>query len=340
MRFSDVTTFRIGGEIRRFIDGTSEEIILQALTDPQVDSESIEVIGGGSNLLAGDAEFNGTVLRISTSGSQLDYDACSGGMITVAAGVEWEAFVAQSVTSGFSGLETLSGIPGRVGAAPIQNIGAYGQEVRNVIARVRTWDRQRREQRTFTASECGFGYRTSLFKEEPRRYVILDVTFQLKKGELSIPITYPELARELGINQGERAPVAQVRERVLAIRKRKGMLLSESDRDSWSAGSFFINPSISAEALMQLPTDLPRWPNGEGKYKISAAWLLEHSGVVKGQRLGGAGISTKHVLALTNVDRASAREVCDLARACQIEVQSKFGISLEPEVRLINCALA
>ncbi len=336
MRFSDLTTFRVGGAISDFVEGVSEELILKTIHR----SKRVQVIGGGSNILAGDADFEGTVLRISTQGSELDYDACSGGMITVAAGVEWDAFVAQTVESGFSGLETLSGIPGRVGAAPIQNIGAYGQEFKNVVARVRTWDRNSNEQKTFTANQCGFGYRTSLFKEEPGRFVILDVTVQLKKGELSIPITYPELARELGINEGDRAAVSDVRKQVLQIRQRKGMLLSDSDRDSWSAGSFFINPSVPNDVANRLPSQAPKWPNPDGTIKLSAAWLLEHAGVQKGQRNGGAGISTKHVLALANFDQAQSDDVLALARQCQAAVQEKFGILLEPEVRLINCALS
>ena len=335
MRFSDLTTFRVGGPITQFIDGTSEEIILKAISE----SNNLQIIGGGSNILAGDSPFDGTVLRISTTGSQLDYDQCSGGMITVAAGVEWDDFVAQTVAAGFSGLETLSGIPGRVGAAPIQNIGAYGQEFRNVVARVRTWDRVANEQRTFTANQCGFEYRSSLFKESPQRYVVLDITVQLKKGELSIPITYPELARELGISEGERTDVKRVREKVLEIRTRKGMVLSQSDRDSWSAGSFFINPSVSGEVARSLPGDAPQWPNSDGSIKLSAAWLLENSGIKKGERIGGAAISSKHVLALTNVNQAQSDDVIELARKCQRAVREKYGISLEPEVRLINCAL-
>ena len=335
MRFADLTTFRIGGEIAQFIDGTSEEIIQHTLQN----FRELQIIGGGSNLVAGDEFFSGTVLRMSNLGSQLDYDACSGGMITVAAGVEWDDFVAQTVSAGFSGLETLSGIPGRVGAAPIQNIGAYGQEAKNVIARVRTWDRIENQQQTFTANQCGFGYRTSIFKENPERYVILDVTFQLQRGDLSIPITYPELARELGINEGQRAEIATVRQKVLEIRKRKGMLLSDSDRDTWSAGSFFINPSVSLEVINSLPAAAPRWPNGDGSFKLSAAWLMENSGIKKGEQSGGAGISTKHVLALTNASGAKSSDVLTLARRCQRGVREKFGITLEPEVRFINCSI-
>lgn len=335
MRFSDLTTFRVGGAISDFVEGSSEEIILKTINQ----SRPVQIIGGGSNVLAGDADFDGTVLRISTIGSELDYDACSGGMITVAAGVEWDAFVAQTVAAGFSGLETLSGIPGRVGAAPIQNIGAYGQEFKNVVARVRTWDRKSNEQHTFTANQCDFGYRTSLFKEDPDRFLILDITVQLKKGELSIPITYPELARELDIKEGERSDVQEVRNQVLKIRARKGMLSSETDRDSWSAGSFFINPSVAQRVADSLPSDAPQWQNADGSIKLSAAWLLEQSGIKRGERLGGAGISSKHVLALANIDNAKSDDVLELARRCQGLVQAKFGILLEPEVRLVNCVL-
>lgn len=335
MRFAELTTFRVGGEISNVIIGDSEEVIVNALsTNPD-----IHVIGGGSNILAADAPYNGTVLVVNTKGSQLDYDACSGGMITVAAGVQWDEFVAQTVAAGFSGLETLSGIPGKVGAAPIQNIGAYGQEFSAVVARVRTWDRSAKEQKTFTANQCAFGYRTSLFKEERNRYVILDVTVQLKKGELSIPITYPELANELGVSEGERAPVSQVRERTLAIRARKGMVLSESDHDSWSAGSFFVNPSVSPERAAALPEDAPKWPNADGSVKLSAAWLLERSGIAKGERFGGAGISTKHVLAITNAANATSEDILGLARKCQKAVEDNFGIRLVPEVQLIGATL-
>ena len=335
MRFANLTTFRVGGAISEFVEGTSEELILETINS----ATNLQVIGGGSNILVSDGLFEGTVLRISNQGSELDYDACSGGMITVAAGVEWDDFVRQTVSAGFSGIETLSGIPGRVGAAPIQNIGAYGQEFSNVVARVRTWDRSSGSQKTFTANQCEFGYRTSLFKRSPDRYVILDVTIQLQRGELSIPITYPELARELGIAPGERTDVNQVRAKVLEIRERKGMLLSELDRDSWSAGSFFINPSVSQQFADSLPADAPRWENSDGSIKLSAAWLLESAGIKKGQRIGGAAISTKHVLALTNAGDAQSEELIALARLCRAAVQSKYGIVLEPEVRLINCAL-
>lgn len=333
MKFAELTTFRVGGEIRDFIEATSEKMILDAITSHPL----AKVIGGGSNILAGDGEFDGRVIRISTEGSELDYDPCAGGLITVAAGVDWDDFVAQTVVAGFSGLETLSGIPGRVGAAPIQNIGAYGQEFKNVVARVRTFDRVAKEQRTFTANQCGFGYRTSRFKEEPDRYVILDVTVQLQRGELSIPIVYPELAKSLGIHEGERTSVKGARAKVLEIRASKGMLLSHSDRDSWSAGSFFINPSVTAEIAAALPATAPRWPNPDGSVKLSAAWLLEEAGITKGHRVGGAAISTKHVLAITNSANATSEDLLRLAKECQQAVRSRFAVELIPEVQLINC---
>lgn len=335
MRFADLTTFHIGGEIKQFVDGISEEIILKTITE----SKDVQIIGGGSNILVSDEPYEGVVLKINTKGSELDYDACSGGMITVAAGVEWDAFVKQSVDAGFVGLEMLSGIPGKVGAAPIQNIGAYGQELRNVVARVRTWDRVTKEQKTFTANQCGFGYRTSIFKENADRYVVLDVTFQLKKGELSLPIEYPELATSLDLVKGERAKVVDVRNKVLEIRMKKGMVVSEGDRDTWSAGSFFINPSVQPTVAETLPDVAPRWPNSDGTVKLSAAWLLESAGISRGLRVGGAGISTKHVLALTNAAQADSSDVIALARECQRAVQEKFSIKLTPEVQLINCAL-
>lgn len=335
MRFADLTTFRVGGEIAHVISGDSEELILKTLAT----APDAYVVGGGSNILASDIPFNGTVLVVNTKGSSLDYDACSGGMITVNAGVHWDEFVAQTVVAGFSGLETLSGIPGKVGAAPIQNIGAYGQEFSAVVARVRTWDRSAQEQQTFTANQCAFGYRTSLFKKEPNRYVILDVTVQLKKGDLSIPITYPELAKELAVSVGERASVSKVREHTLAIRERKGMILSEQDRDTWSAGSFFVNPSVSPEIAAALPADAPKWPNTDGSIKLSAAWLLERSGVAKGERLGGAAISTKHVLAITNAASATSSEIIELAQRCQNAVQKRFNITLAPEVQLLGVSL-
>ena len=196
----------------------------------------------------------------------------------MAAGEGWDALVARAVDSGWVGVEALSGIPGSVGATPIQNVGAYGQEVADTLASVRTWDRVDRVQRTFAAADCGFGYRTSRFKRDPGRFVVLAVTFQLRIGELSEQVRYAELARALGIEVGDRAPATEVRDAVLRLRGGKGMVLDEADHDTWSAGSFFTNPVLDPEAARALPDDAPRWPQPDGSVKTSAAWLIERRG--------------------------------------------------------------
>ncbi|MEY4290735.1 MAG: hypothetical protein RL130_677, partial [Actinomycetota bacterium] len=240
---------------------------------------------------------------------------------------------------GFAGLETLSGIPGTVGAAPIQNIGAYGHEVSEFITRVRTYDREAKAVKTFTNSECEFEYRNSIFKRTPGRYIVLSVQFQIRRGETSTPITYAELAKKLGIEVGEKAPVVDVRTAVMELRAAKGMLLNPDDKDSWSAGSFFTNPIISVEIASTLPEGAPKWPLTDGRVKTSAAWLIEHSGIDKGHAHGGARVSTKHVLALTNSGNATASELVELAREVRTAVQAKFGITLEPEVNLVGITL-
>ncbi|NDB31756.1 MAG: UDP-N-acetylmuramate dehydrogenase, partial [Actinobacteria bacterium] len=240
---------------------------------------------------------------------------------------------------GFAGLETMSGIPGTVGASPIQNIGAYGHEVSEVIARVRTWDRKTKEFKTFSNSECEFSYRNSRFKKERDRYVILEVTFQLRNGEMSLPITYQELANYLGVKLGDKALVSDVRKAVLALRAAKGMLLDKSDHDTWSAGSFFVNPIVSADVAAGLPADAPRWVQQDGRVKTSAAWLMEKAGVRKGEARNGAGVSSKHVLALVNNGSATSKDIVDLARSARELVKEKFGIVLEPEVYFVECEL-
>ena len=236
-------------------------------------------------------------------------------------------------------LESLSGIPGTVGGSPIQNIGAYGHEVSETIARVRAFDRKKSEVVTFTNQMCNFSYRNSIFKEESGRYVILSVTFQLRKGELSQPISYAELAKYLSVNLGDKAPVGAVRRAVLELRGGKGMLIDTKDQQILSAGSFFINPILSKEIADKLPADAPRWPQSDGKIKISAAWLMEHAGVTKGEKLAGAQISSKHVLALTNSGNATANDIVELAKMARDKVFEKFGIKLQAEVQLVGLDL-
>ena len=333
---ADYTSLGVGGPARTFIHAKSEEELISAIESADASGEPLLIIGGGSNILIGDNGFEGTVIRVETTGNSYEIDACSGGTLQVASGVPWDEFVAFTLEKGLANLECLSGIPGTVGGSPIQNIGAYGHEVSEVIARVRTYDRTEKAIKTFTAAECGFSYRSSIFKESNNRYVILDVTFQLRKGEESLPIAYPELATELGVRVGERAPVLKVREAVLTLRGKKGML---EGLGIHSAGSFFTNPIVSRVVAEKLPVAAPQWPQEDGRVKLSAAWLMEHAGVTKGETLGGAAISTHHVLALTNADHATAADIVELARSAQAKVKSTFGITLEPEVQFIGVKL-
>ncbi|CAN2220018.1 MurB UDP-N-acetylmuramate dehydrogenase [Candidatus Nanopelagicaceae bacterium] len=333
----DYTSLRVGGPAKKFVEvGTETEIIaaIEAAGDTP-----ILIIGGGTNILVADTGFEGTVIRITSHSIQSEIDACSGATLTIGAGENWDEFVATTLERGFAGLETLSGIPGTVGAAPIQNIGAYGHEVSEFITRVRTYDRQAKGLKTFTNAECDFSYRNSHFKAHPGRYVVLDVQFNLRQGEMTTAITYAELAKKLGIEVGEKAPIAATRTAVLELRGAKGMLLNPSDRDSWSAGSFFTNPIVSKEIAAKLPEGAPQWPTSDGMVKTSAAWLIENSGVHKGDSHGGARVSTKHVLALTNAGNATATDIAELAKSAQQSVFEKFGITLEAEVNLVGITL-
>lgn len=332
------TTLRVGGPANRFINASNEAEIIAAIEE--AGDQPILILGSGSNVLISDTGFPGTVIHISNdqSNKQLtaEVDTCSGATLNIGAGEDWDTFVATTIDRGWAGLETLSGIPGTVGAAPIQNIGAYGHEVSEFIMRVRTYDRQARAIKTFTNEECEFSYRESIFKKTPGRFVILEVQFNLRRGELSEPITYEDLAKELGIEVGDKCDVIKTREAVLKIRARKGMLLNPNDKDTFSAGSFFKNP-IVAEHL--IPEGAPKYPQGDGTFKTSAAWLIEQSGIIKGQKLNGAAISGKHVLAITNADGAKAADIAGLAIQVRDAVKMKFGIELVPEVNLVGLSL-
>ena len=335
--FRDLTSLRVGGPAKKFVEVATESEIIAAIEE--AGDAPILIMGDGTNMLVSDDGFAGVVIRISNHALQAEVDACSGATLTIGAGENWDEFVATTIDRGFAGLETLSGIPGSVGAAPIQNIGAYGHEVSEFITRVRTYDRQVKAVKTFTNHECEFEYRNSHFKSHPGRYVVLDVQFNLRKGEFTTPITYQELADKLGIKVGEKAAINQTRTAVLELRAAKGMLLNPKDQDSWSAGSFFTNPIISHDLAAKLPADAPRWPTEDGRIKTSAAWLIEKSGIHKGDSHGGARVSTKHVLALTNSGNATAREIIELAQVAKRAVQEKFGITLEAEVNLIGITL-
>ena len=331
---SKYTSFRVGGPATKIVQVSTEAEIIAAIEE--AGDSPILIMGAGTNVLIADKGFEGTVIRISNNSVQAEVDACSGATLTIGAGEDWDTFVQTTIDRGFAGLETLSGIPGTVGAAPIQNIGAYGHEVSEFITRVRTYDRQEKALKTFTNSECEFSYRNSYFKAHPGRYVVIEVQFQIRRGELSDPITYVELSKKLGIEPGEKAPVVATRAAVLELRASKGMLLKNDDHDSWSAGSFFTNPIISQQAADLLPNAAPKWSLNDGRVKVSAAWLIENSGIHKGDELGGARISTKHVLALSNSGNATAADIAELAKRARNQVKEVFGITLEAEVNLVG----
>ncbi len=337
---SDRTTLRLGGPAEELVRVGTEKELVAAVEQADAAGRPVLLLGGGSNLVVADEGFAGLVVEIATEGIAAEGDTCGGAYVEVAAGEPWDPFVARAVIEGWVGLQALAGIPGSVGATPIQNVGAYGQEVADTVARVRTYDRTAREVRTYFAADCGFGYRTSRFKEEPGRYVVLSVTFQLRTGTLSAPVRYAELARVLGVEVGERAPMPAVREAVLELRRGKGMVLDDADPDTWSAGSFFTNPFVRAEAL---PDGAPRWEQPDGRVKTSAAWLIEHAGFARGHGLdrdgGRVSLSTKHTLALTNRGGASTTELLALAREVRDGVAARFGITLVPEPVLVGCAL-
>ena len=333
---SKLTTLGVGGSATKIIHITSEAQLISSVIDADNSKTPLLILGGGSNVLISDDGFAGTVLRVETTGNSYEIDACSGGTITVSAGSDWDEFVLFTIDKGLANLESLSGIPGTVGGAPIQNIGAYGHEVAEVIASVSTFDRTVQEIKTFTASECGFSYRSSIFKESAGRYVILDVTFQLRLGEDSLPIGYTELSAELGVEIGARASIVKVRAAVLKLRGAKGMLVGLGIN---SAGSFFMNPILEKAEAENLPSGAPRWPTVDGKIKTSAAWLMENAGVRKGDRLAGAQISPKHVLALSNSGDATAKDLIELAKSAQAKVKEKFGITLQSEVQLVGLTL-
>ncbi len=335
---SDHTTLRLGGPATAWVRATTEEELVDALGSVE---GRVLVLGDGSNLVVADGGFDGTVIEVATSGMRADVESfddptCGGALVTVAAGESWDGLVARAVESDWVGVEALAGIPGRVGATPIQNVGAYGQEVSQTIARVRVWDRVLKGVRTFANADCGFGYRTSRFKADPDRHVVLDVTFQLRQGSLGAPVHYAELARTLGVEPGQRAPLVDVRAAVLELRRGKGMVLDADDHDTWSAGSFFTNPVVD-EA--DLPAGAPAWPQPDGRVKTSAAWLIERAGFHKGYGAGPVGLSTKHTLALTNRGGATTEQLLALAREVRDGVEATHGIRLVNEPVLVGCEL-
>jgi UDP-N-acetylmuramate dehydrogenase len=362
---AEYTTLGLGGPARDFLSADSERSLIDAVRSADRAAEPVLLLGGGSNLVISDEGFPGTVVHVNTRG--LTYvDAGDGAIeVTVAAGLDWDDVVAATAAEGLAGLEPLSGIPGRAGATPIQNVGAYGREVAEVITQVRVYDRQEDRVRVIPNESCRFSYRTSLFKSgrpeslvsrpgDPRsaagqpRYVVLDVTFRLARQSLSAPVQYAELAAELGVEMGEQAAVGEVRAAVIKIRSRKGMVLNPGDPDTHSAGSFFTNPVITAAEFAAVEAaaaargiaQVPRYPAAAGLVKVPAAWLIERSGFAKGYGAPApARVSSKHTLALVNTGEATTADLLTLAREIVSGVQAAYGVTLTSEPILIGVTL-
>ena len=333
---AELTTLRLGGPAKELVEAHDEATLIEAVSSADQAGTPVLVVGGGSNLVVADEGYAGRVVVVRNTGLAVEADTCGGAYVEIGAGHPWDDVVATAVEREWVGIEALSGIPGTTGATPIQNVGAYGQEVAQTIARVRTWDRKLRGVRTWTASECLFGYRTSRFKQDPTRFVVLSTTFQLTLGDLGTPVRYAELASALGVELGERAPASDVRAAVLELRGRKGMVLDATDHDTWSTGSFFTNPVISPD---DVPEGAPAWPQPDGLVKTSAAWLIEHAGFTKGYGNDAVRVSSRHTLALTNRGGGTTAALLDLAREIRDGVRERFGVDLVNEPVLVGCEL-
>jgi UDP-N-acetylmuramate dehydrogenase len=367
-----LTTLRTGGTPARMIEAPTTDELVSALREAWAGGEPLLVVGGGSNLFVGDEPYDGTVVRVLTTGIERMPSPRPGYVrLRVQAGHDWDDLVAYAVAEGLAGIEAMSGIPGTVGAAPVQNIGAYGQEIVQTLAEVELIDESTGEISTVPADELGLGFRTSVFKQHygsvaARPAVILTVTLELAEvGHGDRPVIGEQLRTALGLEPGAVVSLAWVRDHVLATRRRKGMVLDADDPDTYSAGSFFQNAIVSASFARTLPPECPRWPvtpdldpvlviplaaydgyvpasaSQESDVKVSAAWLIEHSGLRKGFKLprSRAALSTKHALALTNRGSGSAEELAQLARFIQGRVQSEFGLILQPEPVLVGVEL-
>ena len=333
-----LTTLQIGGPAARMADLDREADIADAVRDADRRGEPLFVLGEGSNVVVADAGFPGLVVRMRTIGIDVHRDG-DRVVLDVAAGEPWDALVGRAVAEGWRGLECMSGIPGLVGGTPIQNVGAYGQEVGETITRVRVFDRHAGAFVDMDRSACGFGYRASLFKRN-ERYVVTGVRFELEIGDASVPLRYAELTTALAVDPGARVPLQSARDTVIALRRRKGMVIDPHDPDSVSAGSFFVNPVVDAAKLAEVESAAsersPRFDAGEGRFKLAAAWLVERAGFPKGWGTGRVGLSRKHALALVNRGGATADELLSAARTIQGGVRARFGVELEPEPVLVG----
>ncbi|MFG6198175.1 UDP-N-acetylmuramate dehydrogenase [Nonomuraea sp. JJY05] len=336
------TTLRLGGPARDFAEATTAEHLVSLVAEADMKGLPTLVLGGGSNVVVSDEGFDGLVVKVSTQGVAVSRDGDEV-LLTVEAGEDWDPLVARAVAEGWSGIECMSGIPGLVGSTPIQNVGAYGQEVSQTIRCVRAYDRRTRQVVDLEARQCGFSYRDSAFKRDLARHVVLAVTYALDISEMSGPLAYEELAGRLDAEVGGKVPLAQAREAVLALRRGKGMVLDPDDPDTRSAGSFFTNPVLTPEEAEELASRAPghpRWELADGSVKVPAAWLIEQAGYPKGYGRGPVRISTKHTLALTNPDGvATTGDLLALAREVRDGVREKFGVTLVNEPVLVGCDL-
>ncbi|MDX2376798.1 UDP-N-acetylmuramate dehydrogenase [Microbacterium sp. LRZ72] len=369
---SQLTTLRTGGAPERMVEVRTRDEAIEELRDAWAEHEPCLVVGGGSNLFVGDDDLEGTVILMRTRGIERMPSPHEGRVrVRVEAGHDWDELVAFTVAEGLAGIEAMSGIPGTVGAAPVQNIGAYGQEIDQTLVEVELIDERDGEVSVVPASELGLGFRTSVLKQHhgsvaPRSAVILSVTLELREiGADAYPVQGEQLRRALGLAEGEAVTLAWVREHVLTTRAAKGMVLDDADPDTHSAGSFFQNAIVSAAFARTLPPECPRWPlhpeidtvtviplasydgvvaaprGAAPEVKVSAAWLIENSGLRKGFKLprSRAALSTKHALALTNRNAATAAEIAELARFIQGRVAAEYGLILQPEPVLVGVEL-
>jgi UDP-N-acetylmuramate dehydrogenase len=323
-----LTTLGVGGIADRVIEVEDAAELVTAVREADEAGRPLLLVGGGSNVVAPDDGWDGDVVAVRTRGVER-----TGGRLVVQAGEPWDDVVAYAVDHRLAGIEALSGIPGSTGATPVQNVGAYGQEVAQTITAVRVYDRAEKSERTLTPAECGFAYRDSRLKREPGRFVVLDVTFALEESALSRPVGYAELARTLRVEIGGTAPLADVRSAVIELRRGKGMVLDPADPDSRSAGSFFTNPIVAADRAVD---GCPSWPAGGGRVKLSAAWLVQSAGFARGTRHGHVGTSSRHSLALTTEPGATATELLAFADRVVAAVRDQFGVTLDREPTVVQ----
>jgi UDP-N-acetylmuramate dehydrogenase len=377
MKLADLTTLQVGGEADRVLEPATSADLLEAVRDTWADGDDWLLLGGGSNVVIADDGFDGTVIRVTTRGVERLAPATAAVRpsaylgdravrLRIQAGEPWDDVVAQSVDNGWSGIEALSGIPGSSGAAPIQNIGAYGQELSSSLVAIEFLDYLTGELAWIPATQLGLGYRTSLIKQG-RAGLVVSIELELSestpgKQALSQPVGYAQLAETLGVRIGDRVPIDELRQTVLALRASKGMLLNPDDPNSRSAGSFFTNPIVSENFARSLPADAPRWPTspdepdvvvplgetpatpppaGEYRVKLSAAWLIEKAGISRGFSLLGsrAAVSSVHTLSLVNTGGATAEQIVELARYVQTRVFAEFGVQLQAEPTLVGLSL-